>query len=89
MKFMRLKLLSVGFCLLMAVFFAAPPLHAQDYSCGAYGASTYQNNNCTEDQEDDLSNTGQSILIWSSIGGLLIIAGIASFFYTSRKRSKK
>ncbi len=60
-----------------------------NYSCGAYGASGYSNNTCSDGKsENGLSGTGQAALPYV-LAGVLCIAGGVGLFLLSRKSRKK
>jgi len=79
----------VSLCLMFS--FAVPALAQEsNYSCGAYGASPYQENVCgatTETPSSTLENTGQKILPFV-IPVAMILAGTLLLYRTRRKKPR-
>ena len=87
--------LAVLVCMIGFTIFAAPALHAQaDYSCGAYGASSYSENcggsSANSKNKTDgclLSKTGQQRLIYILLG-ILCVAGSFTLYKITSKKSR-
>ena len=88
LKFIVLLLVSV-FLFFLLLF--PPPVSAQSYNCGAYGAGTYgtQENQEQCEDEEDLEKTGEPVLIGVVLGSSMIIVGLASFVITHRHSKNK
>lgn len=85
------RFITVALAVLVLCLASAVTAQAATYSCGAYGASTYQDGTCASaaaQQPAQLENTGQKLLALL-LPAVFILVGTGTLLFVRRKKSPK